>query len=78
MSEETTPSEDQREGVCLPTCSSDGLLVLLFIALIEVIQVADICGFDAHQAGQTLHVFITEEQERNVHVIATNKNHPIN
>lgn len=55
--EERTPSED------VPTCSSDRLLVLLFITLIEVIQVANICGFDAHQAGQTLHVFITKEQK---------------
>lgn len=45
-----------------PTCSCDGLLILVFIALIEVVQVADVCGFDAHQAGQTLHVFITEEE----------------
>lgn len=55
--EERTPSED------VSTCSSDRLLVLLFIALIEVVQVANICGFDAHQAGQTLHVFITKEQK---------------
>lgn len=58
---------DQKEEatvcVSLPTCSSDRLLVLLFIALIEVIQVADICGFETHQAGQTLHVFITEERK---------------
>lgn len=51
-------------GVILPTCGSHRLLIFLFIALIEVVQVADICGFDAHQAGKTLHVFITEEQEK--------------
>lgn len=44
------------------TCGRDGLLVLLFVTLIEVIQIADISGFDAHQTGQTLHVFIAEEQ----------------
>lgn len=55
----TASHRDQRGDACVSTCSSDRLLVLLFVALVEVVQVADISGFDAHQAGQTLHVFIT-------------------
>lgn len=61
--ERTVSHLDQREDACVPTCGSDRLLVLLFVALVEVVQVADVSGFDAHQAGQTLHVFITEEEE---------------
>lgn len=45
------------------TSGCEGLPVLLLIALIEVVQVADVCSFDAHQAGQTLHVFITADRE---------------
>ena len=52
----------RRRSVWQFTCGSDGLLLLLFVTLIEVIQVADVSGFDAHQTGQTLHVFIAEEQ----------------
>lgn len=52
------------DGVSLHTCGGRRLPVLFFIALVEVFQVADICGFDAHQAGETLHVFITEEQRQ--------------
>lgn len=62
MPEERTVSDlDQTGDACVSTCSSDRLLVFLFVALVEVVQVADISGFDAHQAGQTLHVFITED-----------------
>lgn len=67
-------TEEELVFVCvrLSTCCSDGLPVLLFIALIEVVHVADVCGFDAHQAGQTLHVFITEEQGHEWTFIAHN------
>lgn len=47
-----------------PTHSGDRLFVLLFITLVEVVEVADVSGFDAHQAGQTLHVFITEGRQK--------------
>lgn len=48
----------KQQKTFLPTCCNDRLPVLLFIALIKVVQIADICRFDAHQTGQTLHVFI--------------------
>lgn len=50
---------DRRSCLCLVTCRSDGLLVLVFVTLVKVVQIADICWFDAHQTGQALHVFIT-------------------
>lgn len=49
------------------TCSRQGLLVLFLVALIEVVQISDVCGFDAHQAGETLHVFITEDKRPSQH-----------
>jgi len=82
MSEAIPHSEDQRaDAVCVsvrPTCSSDRPPVLLFVTLVEVVHVADVSGFDAHQAGQTLHVFITEEQEHeSQHVSRLYDNHNI-
>lgn len=49
---------DRRTCICLLTCRSDGLLVLFLVTLVKVVQIADICRFDAHQTGQALHVFI--------------------
>lgn len=60
----TAKTEESSVDVRLPTCSTDRLPVLVFVALVEVVQVADICGFDAHQAGQTLHVFIAAESRQ--------------
>lgn len=65
-------SEDKSQEtllcVNLPTCNSNRLLVLIFIALVEVIEVAYIGGFYTHQTSQTLHVFITEDEQDNTNV----------
>ncbi|TRY99257.1 hypothetical protein DNTS_022819 [Danionella cerebrum] len=39
-----------------------GSLILLFIALIEVIEVPDVCWFHTHQTRKTLHVLIPAEE----------------
>lgn len=50
----------QRGRRTLPTSGASRLPLLVLVALVEVVQVADVGGLEAHQAGQTLHVLVTE------------------
>lgn len=59
-----SPPGGSERTVLLPTSGSGGgLPLLVLVALVEVIQVSDVGGLHAHQAGQTLHVLITGGQQ---------------
>lgn len=58
-----SPPGGSERTVLLPTSGGGGLPLLVLVALVEVIQVSDVGGLHAHQAGQTLHVLITGGQQ---------------
>lgn len=58
-----SPPGGSERTVLLPTSGGGGLPLLVLVALVEVIQVSNVGGLHAHQAGQTLHVLITGGQQ---------------
>lgn len=60
----------KRRKKTLVTCDLSSLLFLinpvlliLLILLLKVIQVADVCLFHAHQAGQALHILVPGQEK---------------
>lgn len=66
----TTINAEEKPSALEPTCDLGSLLLLVhpvflvvFVLLLEVVQVADVRLLHAHQTGQTLHVLVTGSQE---------------